>query len=100
MYEPSFAQQEAHAEDVSDVFKELVAITGYDSFCQRDMEVFYGDNYECQLADYGYKLVSDMTRLPEWEVRNIILDDICEVWHSRGVWYRRMNGMWKEFSRD
>lgn len=99
-HEPSYAEQERREEEGFIVFNELVCITGYDSFCQRDMEVFFGDDYEHIVTDQMVKVVSKMTNLQEWAVRNIILDDLCEVWHSGGVWYSRVNGMWKEFSRD
>jgi len=98
--EPSYAEQCQHEDEVSSVFNELYYITGYDSFCQRGMEVFYGDDYEHLVTQQMVAVLSKMTGLQEWKVNNIMLDDLCEVWHNRGVWYSRRNGMWKEFSRD
>ena len=99
-YEPSYAEVCQQEDDAYLVFNELVCITGYDSFCQRDMEVFYGDDYEQPVTDQMVKVLAKMTGFQEWKVREIMLDDLCEVWHSRGIWYSRSNGMWKEFSRD
>ena len=66
-------------DDVHDVFNALVEETGYDSFAERDLEVYYGDDYEQHVTDAMVTEISDQTGLAVWYVRNILIDDIPEL---------------------
>ena len=85
-------------DDCYAVFDALVEETGYDSFAERDLEVYYGCDYEHHVHDSLVSLLSDKTGLAVWYVRNILLDDIPEVRAINGMWHRYTNGMWKEFA--
>jgi len=98
-YEPTYDEELAKEEESSNVFNALVVLTDYDSFAQKGMEVYYGDDYEHMVTDLMYDEISDATHLPVWAVRDYALD-ACEVLHMHGKWHSRINGMWKEFAYD
>ena len=85
--------------DVSCVFDALVELTGHDSFAERDLEVYYGDDYERHVNDGLVNEISDWVGLQVWYVRNILLDDIPEVRAIGSKWCMETPyGMWKEFA--
>ena len=96
-YEPTYDEELAKEEEFIKVFNALVVLTDYDSFAQKDMEVYYGDDYERMVTDLMYDEISDATHLPVWAVRDYALD-ACEVMHMHGKWHSRINGMWKEWN--
>ena len=95
-YEPTYDEELAKEEEFIKVFNALVVLTDYDSFAQKDMEVYYGDDYEHMVTDLMYDEISDATHLPVWAVRDYSLD-ACEIMHMHGKWHSRINGMWKEW---
>ena len=72
--------------DVHDVFDALIEVTGYDSFAESNLEVYYGDDYEQHVTDAMVTEISDETGLAVWYVRNILIDDIPEVREMHGKW--------------
>ena len=98
-YEPSFAEEETMAENKTQVFNAMVVLTDYDGFCQKGMEVYYGDDYELKMTDLMYEKIHAATGLPVWKVRDIALD-LCECQYYQGSWWSKIDGMWKEFARD
>ena len=81
------------------VFNALVVLTDYDGFCQKGMEVYYGDDYELKMTDLMYEKIHAATGLPVWKVRDIALD-LCESQYVQGSWQSKVNGQWKEFAYD
>ena len=84
----------------------MYAVTDHDMFCQRGMDVYYGDDYEHLIDDKMVEAITTMVQqaylgdFPEWEVREHTLDR-CETWHSKGKWYLRdPNDTWREFATD
>lgn len=98
-YEPSFAEEETMAENKTQVFNAMVVLTDYDGFCQKGMEVYYGDDYELKMTDLMYEKIHAATGLPVWKVRDIALD-LCESQYVQGSWRSKINGMWKEFAHE
>ena len=96
-YEPTYDEEFAKEEEFIKVFNALVVLTDYDSFAQKDIEVYYGDDYEHMVTDLMYDEISDATHLPVWAVRDYALD-ACEVMHMHGKWHSRINGMLKEWN--
>ena len=96
-YEPTYDEELAKEEEFIKVFNALVVLTDYDSFAQKGMEVYYGDDYEHMVTDLMYDEISDATHLPVWAVRDYALD-ACEIMHMHGRWHSRINGMWKEWN--
>jgi len=96
-YEPTYDEELVREEEFIKVFNALVVLTDYDSFAQKGMEVYYGDDYEHSVTDLMYDEISDATHLPVWAVRDYALD-ACEVMHMHGKWHIRSNGMWKEWN--
>lgn len=91
------------------VFSALVSVTDYDSFAEKDMEVFYGDNYDQPVTEQMLQVVSTMTGLPLWKVRDITLDDCIEARYIDNCWHYKdcVTGQWrkplwmaKEFAND
>ena len=76
-YEPSFFEEEAIEENETQVFNAMIILTDYDGFCQKGMEVYYGDDYELKMTDLMYEKIHAATGLPVWKVRDIALDR-CE----------------------
>ena len=72
--------------DVHDVFDALIEVTGYDSFAESNLEVYYGDDYEQHVTDAMVTEIADQTGLAVWYVRNILIDDIPEVREMHGKW--------------
>ena len=72
--------------DVHDVFDALIEVTGYDSFAESNLEVYYGDDYEQHVTDAMVTEIADETGLAVWYVRNILIDDIPEVREMHGKW--------------
>ena len=85
-------------DDVHNVFDALIKATGYDSFAERDLEVYYGDDYEQHVTDAMVTEISDQTGLAVWYVRNILIDDIPEVRELRGKWCMTTPYGMKEFA--
>ena len=85
-------------EDVHDVFDALIEVTGYDSFAESNLEVYYGDDYEQHVTDAMVTEVSDQTGLAVWYVRNILIDDIPEVREMHGKWCMTTPYGMKEFA--
>ena len=84
----------------------MYAVTDHDSFCQRGMDVYYGDDYDQLIDDKMVEAITTMVQqaylgdFPEWEVREHMLDR-CETWHNKGKWYLRdPNDIWREFATD
>lgn len=98
-YEPTYDEELDREEESLKVFNALVVLTDYDSFAQKGMEVYYGDDYEHKVTDLMYDEISDATDLPVWAVRDYALD-ACEVMHMHGKWHSKSNGMWKEFAHE
>ena len=73
-------------DDVHDVFDALIEATGYDSFAERDLEVYYGCDYEHHVHDGLVNEIADWLGLKVWYVRNILIDDIPEVREMHGKW--------------
>ena len=96
-YEPTYDEELDREEESLKVFNALVVLTDYDSFAQKGMEVYYGDDYEHMVTDLMYDEISDATHLPVWAVRDYALD-ACEVMHMHGKWHSKINGMWKEWN--
>jgi hypothetical protein len=84
--------------DVHDVFDALVELTSHDSFAERDLEIYYGDDYEQHVTDEMVTELSDQTGLAVWYVRNILIDDIPEVREMRGKWCHQTPYGMKEFA--
>lgn len=93
-YEPTYDEELAREEKFSKVFNALVVLTDYDSFAQRGMEVYYGDDYEYMVTDLMYDEISDATGLQVWAVRDYALAG-CEVMKKQGKWHSKRNGMWE-----
>ena len=85
-------------EDVHDVFDALIEVTGYDSFAESNLEVYYGDDYEQHVTDAMVTEIADQTGLAVWYVRNILIDDIPEVRELRGKWCMTTPYGMKEFA--
>ena len=85
-------------DDVRNVFATLVKLTDYDSFAERDLEVYYGDDYEHHVTDAMVTEVSGQTGLAVWYVRNILIDDIPEVRAMHGKWCMETPYGMKEFA--
>ena len=85
-------------DDVFAVLDALIEMTGYDSFAERDLEVYYGDDYERHVDDGMVQELSDETGLQVWYVRNILLDDIPEVRAMNGKWCLETTYGMKEFA--
>ena len=88
-YEPTYDEELEMQEESHRVFNALVVLTDYDGFGKRDMEVYYGDDYEHMVTDLMYDEISDATDLPVWAVRNYALD-FCEVIHRDDKWRNKM----------
>ena len=82
--------------DVTQVFDAMVTVTDYDSFAEKDMELFFGDDYEQPITEQMLQVVSRMTGLPVWHVRNIMLDDITEARYINGEYHFYCNGKWSK----
>ena len=74
--------------DVHDVFDALIEVTGYDSFAESNLEVYYGDDYEQHVTDAMVTEIADETGLAVWYVRNILIDDIPEVREMHGKYMK------------
>lgn len=98
-YEPSFFEEEAIEENETQVLNAMIILTDYDGFCQKGMEVYYGDDYELKMTDLMYEKIHAATGLPVWKVRDIALD-LCECHYVEGSWQSKVDGLWKEFARD
>lgn len=85
-------------DDVRNVFATLVKLTDYDSFAERDLEVYYGDNYEHHVTDAMVAEIADETGLAVWYVRNILIDDIPEVREMHGRWCMKTPYGMEEFA--
>ena len=85
-------------DDVHDVFDALIKVTDYDSFAEKDLEVYYGDDYERHVDDAMVAELSDETGLAVWYVRNILIDDIPEVRAMHGKWCHKTPYGMKEFA--
>jgi hypothetical protein len=72
--------------DVTCVMDALVELTGYDSFAERDLEIYYGCDYEHHVHDGIVNEIADWLGLKVWYVRNILIDDIPEVREMHGKW--------------
>ena len=72
--------------DVLCVMDALVELTGYDSFAERDLEIYYGCDYEHHVHDGIVNEIADWLGLKVWYVRNILIDDIPEVRAMHGKW--------------
>jgi hypothetical protein len=98
-YKPTY-DEELEIENIFNmVFNALVVLTDYDGFCQKGMEVYYGDDYELKMTDLMYEKIHAATGLPVWKVRDIALD-LCESQYVQGSWQSKVNGQWKEFAYD
>ena len=84
--------------DVHDVFDALIEVTGYDSFAESNLEVYYGDDYEQHVTDAMVTEIADQTGLAVWYVRNILIDDIPEVREMHGKWCMTTPYGMKEFA--
>ena len=84
--------------DVMCVFDALVELTGYDSFAERDLEVYYGCDYEHHVHDGLVNEIADWLGLKVWYVRNILIDDIPEVREMHGKWCMTTPYGMKEFA--
>lgn len=85
-------------DDVHNVFDALVELTGYDSFAERDLEVYYGCDYEHHVHDGIVNEIADWLGLKVWYVRNILIDDIPEVREMHGKWCMTTPYGMKEFA--
>lgn len=85
-------------DDVHNVFDALIEVTGYDSFAESNLEVYYGDDYEQHVTDAMVTEIADQTGLAVWYVRNILIDDIPEVREMRGKWCMTTPYGMKEFA--
>jgi len=84
--------------DVGCVMDALVELTGYDSFAESNLEIYYGDDYEQHVTDEMVTELSDQTGLAVWYVRNILIDDIPEVRELHGKWCMTTPYGMKEFA--
>lgn len=84
--------------DVTCVMDALVELTGYDSFAERDLEIYYGCDYEHHVHDSIVNEIADWLGLKVWYVRNILIDDIPEVRAMRGKWCHQTPHGMKEFA--
>ena len=98
-YEPTYDEELEMENEFHMVFNALVVLTDYDGFCQKGMEVYYGDDYEHMVTDLMYDEISDATCLPVWAVRDHALN-ACEAMYGNGSWQSKVNGQWKEFAHD
>lgn len=85
-------------DDVHNVFDALVELTGYDSFAERDLEVYYGCDYEHHVHDGIVNEIADWLGLKVWYVRNILIDDIPEVRAMHGKWCMKTPYGMEEFA--
>lgn len=86
-------------DDFYAVWNALVCMTGYDSFAEHDLELYYGCDYEHHVDDGMVQELSEETGLQTWYVRNILLDDVPEVRAMNGKWAQQLgNGRWIEFA--
>ena len=98
-YEPTYDEELEIENELHMVFNALVVLTDYDGFCQKGMEVYYGDDYELKMTDLMYEKIHAATGLPVWKVRDVALD-LCESQYVQGSWRSKINGMWKEFAHE
>ena len=98
-HEPTYDEELEIENELHMVFNALVVLTDYDGFCQKGMEVYYGDDYELKMTDLMYEKIHAATGLPVWKVRDIALD-LCESQYVQGSWRSKINGMWKEFAHE
>lgn len=84
--------------EIYDVYNALVELTGHDCFAEKDLEIYYGDDYDQHVTDDMVSQLSDETGLQVWYVRNILLDEIPEVRAINGKFTHKINGIWKEFA--
>ena len=84
--------------DVQYAFDALVELTSHDSFAERDLEIYYGDDYEQHVTDAMVTELSDQTGLAVWYVRNILIEDIPEVRAMHGKWCHETPYGMKEFA--
>ena len=84
--------------DVTCVMDALVELTGYDSFAERDLEIYYGCDYEHHVHDGIVNEIADWLGLKVWYVRNILIDDIPEVRAMHGKWCMTTPHGMKEFA--
>jgi hypothetical protein len=85
-------------DDVHNVFDALVELTGYDSFAESNLEVYYGCDYEHHVHDGIVNEIADWLGLKVWYVRNILIDDIPEVREMHGKWCMTTPYGMKEFA--
>jgi hypothetical protein len=49
----------------------------------KNMEAWYGDDFEDKVTDQQIDSIADMTNLVAWYVRDLILDTCCEYGEVR-----------------
>jgi len=69
-------------EDAHEIYQAVCEVTGYQDFIcvgtGKDMQVYYGDNYEILLDDEQLTAASEITKYKEWFVKEIMLQHWCE----------------------
>ena len=75
----NWAERRINEADGLAVWTALVCLTEHDSFMFKNMEAWYGDDFENKVTDEQIESISNMTDgLATWYVRELILDTCCE----------------------
>lgn len=75
----NWAERMINEADALTVWTALVCLTEHDSFMFKNMEAWYGDDFEHKVTDEQIESISKMTNgLATWYVRELILDTCCE----------------------
>jgi len=74
-----FSERGINEEHALTVWTALVSVTDADSFMFKNMEAWYGDDFEHVVSDEQIESISHMTNgLATWYIRDLILDTCCE----------------------
>ena len=73
-----FSERGINEEHALAVWNALVSVTEVDSFMFKNMEAWYGDDFEDKVTDQQIDSIAGMTNLVEWYVRDLILITCCE----------------------
>ena len=73
-----FSERGIDEKDALAVWNALVSVTEEDSFMFKNMEAWYGDDFEHKVTDQQIDSIAGMTNLAAWYVRDLILDTCCE----------------------
>ena len=73
-----FSERGINEEHALAVWNALVSVTEVDSFMFKNMEAWYGDDFEDKVTDQQVDAIAGMTNLVAWYVRDLILITCCE----------------------